>query len=117
MKQIADRASFDPNAAYVLVGALGGLGRSLAAWMVERGAVHLVVISRSGIDKPEAKLLVKELQELGAEPEVIQCSVLNKDKLTSIIQQVHSRHTVKGVVHAAMVEGVSMLPPQTHDHH
>lgn len=108
MKQVAPPASFHPDAAYILVGALGGLGHSLAAWMVERGAKRLVFVSRSGLDKPEAKQLVKDLEELGAAPEVVRCSVLDCKKLTQEIQKVSCRYSIKGVIHAAMVEGVSI---------
>ncbi|KAK7792288.1 hypothetical protein R5R35_011035 [Gryllus longicercus] len=38
-----------PDASYVLVGGLGGLGLELAHWMVQRGARHLVLVSRRGV--------------------------------------------------------------------
>ncbi|KAJ5813636.1 Lovastatin nonaketide synthase [Penicillium pulvis] len=38
----------DPNASYILAGALGGIGRSIARWMVSRGAKQLIFLSRSG---------------------------------------------------------------------
>ncbi|KAF1979893.1 KR-domain-containing protein [Bimuria novae-zelandiae CBS 107.79] len=44
----ARQGSFDCNATYILVGGLGGLGRSLITWMAGRGARHIAVISRSG---------------------------------------------------------------------
>ncbi|CVK99497.1 uncharacterized protein FMAN_02337 [Fusarium mangiferae] len=37
----------DGSATYLLVGGLGGLGRALSVWMVERGARNLVFLSRS----------------------------------------------------------------------
>ncbi|KAL7625750.1 hypothetical protein AAE478_004973 [Parahypoxylon ruwenzoriense] len=100
-----NRASFDPNATYVLIGCLGGLGRSLAVWMVDRGARHLVFLSRSGAEKTESALLMKELITMGADPEVIRCSVTDRDALVSAIEQISKHHSVKGVIHAAMVEG------------
>ncbi|TGO19696.1 hypothetical protein BTUL_0003g01530 [Botrytis tulipae] len=47
------------DASYLLIGCLGGLGRSLTSWMVERGARHLVFLSRSGTDSPSALALVE----------------------------------------------------------
>ncbi|EKD17799.1 lovastatin nonaketide synthase [Drepanopeziza brunnea f. sp. 'multigermtubi' MB_m1] len=44
----------DAKATYLMVGCLGGLGRSLTTRMMERGATSFAFISRSGADKPEA---------------------------------------------------------------
>ena len=44
------RATFNPKAAYLLVGGLGGLGRAVSLWMAERGARHLTYLSRSAGD-------------------------------------------------------------------
>ncbi|KAI0483732.1 putative polyketide synthase [Xylaria cf. heliscus] len=99
------RATFDPNAAYLLVGCLGGLGRSLAAWMVERGARHLVFLSRSGADKPETAAIVKELVTAGAAPDIIRCDVTDKTAVVSVVGRISAARQVKGVIHAAMVEG------------
>lgn len=83
---------FDGNATYLLVGCLGGLGRSLtyvsplslflfsplslspphlsvatngnfpSMWMISRGARNFIYLSRSGADKPEAASLVHDLE-------------------------------------------------------
>lgn len=108
------RANFDPDAAYILVGSLGGLGRSLAVWMVERGARYLIFLSRSGADKPEAQLLMEELVGMGAEPDVIRCSVTDRDALLSTVENISMERPVKGVVHAAMVEGDALFDNATY---
>ncbi|KAI6777704.1 Beta-ketoacyl synthase [Emericellopsis cladophorae] len=107
------RAAFDPTAAYLLVGCLGGLGRSLAAWMVERGARHLVFLSRSGADKPETVALVRDLEAAGAVPEVIRCDVICQKSVTLAVSDISCRTKVKGVIHAAMVEGDALLANAT----
>lgn len=50
----AEQLQFSADATYLLVGCLGGLGRSLTSWMMDRGARDFVLLSRSGADKPEA---------------------------------------------------------------
>lgn len=75
--------------------------------MVERGARHLVFLSRSGADKPETVSLVEELAAAGARPEVLRCDVTDQRGLVSAVQRASSLGQVKGVIHAAMVEGVS----------
>ncbi|KAH9940662.1 polyketide synthase [Amylocystis lapponica] len=41
-------AAFDPRATYVIIGGIGGLGVAIARCMVENGARHVVLTSRSG---------------------------------------------------------------------
>lgn len=77
--------------------------------MVERGARHLVFLSRSGIAKPEAVTTVEELLAAGADPEVISCDVTDRKALVSAVEKISSARQIKGVIHAAMVEGVSEL--------
>ncbi|TGO92077.1 hypothetical protein BPOR_0011g00280 [Botrytis porri] len=58
---------FPANATYVIAGGLGGLGRSSARWMVNRGARNMILLSRSGVNgKKAAQTLVSELEGQGA---------------------------------------------------
>jgi len=43
----APQVRFREDAAYVITGASGALGRQVARWMVEKGARHLILISRT----------------------------------------------------------------------
>ena len=43
---------------YLLVGGMGGFGRSIATWMAEKGAKKMAFVSRSGSSTPAAKQLV-----------------------------------------------------------
>jgi len=76
--------------------------------MVERGARHLVFLSRSGTDKPETAAIVDELVAAGANPEVIRCDVANKKAVVSVVEKLSAARQLRGVLHAAMVEGVSI---------
>lgn len=77
--------------------------------MVERGARHLVFLSRSGMANPEAVRTVRELLAAGASPQVISCDVTDRKALFSAVEKVSEKRQIKGVIHAAMVEGVSGL--------
>ncbi|TLD18131.1 hypothetical protein PspLS_10422 [Pyricularia sp. CBS 133598] len=52
---------FRDDAAYLLAGGMGGLGRAVATWMAERGARHFVFLSRSAAD-PRNEPFVEELR-------------------------------------------------------
>ncbi|KAL4900418.1 hypothetical protein BDW74DRAFT_182748 [Aspergillus multicolor] len=59
--------SFRSDASYLLVGGLGGLGRSVSTWMVERGARCLVYLSRSVCASEKDQTFIHELEEQGCE--------------------------------------------------
>ncbi|KLU92414.1 hypothetical protein MAPG_11360 [Magnaporthiopsis poae ATCC 64411] len=103
MQPTATAIAFSPDVAYLLVGCLGGLGRSLTAFMMERGARDFVFLSRSGADKPEAAQLIKTLQSAGARPSVYRGDAANKRDVERVVSEVSRSRPVKGVVHAAMV--------------
>ncbi|KAH7907339.1 putative polyketide synthase [Hygrophoropsis aurantiaca] len=44
---------FEPDAAYLLVGGIGSLGVQVSRWMYEKGARHIVLTSRSGLQSLE----------------------------------------------------------------
>ena len=102
------RVSFDPEANYLLVGCLGGLGRSIARWMAERGARHLTFISRSGASSVEAASTIRELKDMGVQTKIFHCSTTERSELFAAVRQTSNEIPIKGVLHAAMVEGVSV---------
>jgi NADPH:quinone reductase-like Zn-dependent oxidoreductase len=98
---------FSSESSYLLVGCLGGLGRSLVRWMFSRGARHFVFLSRSGTDNPEAAEFVVELQNLGAKRTVVKGDVSLRSDVDQAIQQAKS--PIKGVMQLAMALTVRYL--------
>ncbi|KAF7562295.1 hypothetical protein G7046_g1836 [Stylonectria norvegica] len=95
---------------YLLVGCLGGLGRSLTTWMIERGAKHFAFVSRSGADKDEAAKLIKAIHQAGACTQVYRGDAANMRDVATVIDDITSSgKLVRGVVHAAMVLEDGML--------
>ncbi|MCJ1377213.1 hypothetical protein MMC17_000305 [Xylographa soralifera] len=101
VRPTATRVTFDSSATYLLVGCLGGLGRSISMWMAERGARNLVYLSRSGADKPEAARLLEALRKLGVVAEIIRCNITVQREVKAAVQQIQS--PIRGVIQAAMV--------------
>ncbi|KAL0931325.1 polyketide synthase [Colletotrichum truncatum] len=60
-QRAADLFRLDPNVTYLLVGGMGGLGRSLARNFAAAGARHIAFLSRSGDASAEARTLLAEL--------------------------------------------------------
>lgn len=102
--------ALSPNGTYLLVGCLGGLGRSLTKWMMERGARHFAFISRSGVDKPEAARVVAGIEKVeGASAKVYRADASDEEAVQRIVHSLQEELPIRGVVHAAMVLKVIFL--------
>ncbi len=102
---------FSADAAYLLVGCLGGLGRSLTTWMMEKGCRNFAFISRSGADKPEAAQVVESIKEAGASAQVFRADATIDTDVAKVVSAVTAARAIRGVVHAAMVLQVSISTP------
>lgn len=91
----------NPEKTYLLIGCLGGLGRSISRWMMSRGARNFVFLGRSGCDRPEAQELVSRLQGTGANVEVVRGDVSNQEDVNAAVNACAGR-PIGGVVQAAM---------------
>ena len=94
---------FRPDATYLLVGALGGLGRSLGSWMMERGAKHFTFMARSGMDSQQAAILVADMRAAGATIQVVRGDVTVRADVDRALSGISAEFPLRGVVHAAMV--------------
>ncbi|RSL49057.1 hypothetical protein CEP54_012625 [Fusarium duplospermum] len=98
-RAITQSIKFAPDAAYLLVGGSGGLGRALAIWMTEHGAKHLVFLSRSVATN---NTVSAELESMGCTVTMIRGSVNNLEDIKGAIEM--SPAQIRGVFHLAMVQ-------------
>ncbi|KAE9375121.1 BcPKS8, polyketide synthase [Stipitochalara longipes BDJ] len=92
------------DVSYILIGGTGGLGRSMARWMVDHGARNLVLVSRSGTVAGKVKTLVSELTAVGANISIKRCDVSDSSSVNALIRKdMVGMPEIKGVVHGAMV--------------
>ena len=93
--------SLDPKASYLLVGGLGGLGRSIATWMVEHGARSLVFLSRSAGSSSEDRAIIAELKDQGCSVSTVAGKVQDMNDVLKAVSS--ATYGIKGVIHLAMV--------------
>lgn len=94
------------DATYLIVGGTGGLGRSMARWMVQHGAAHIVLLSRRGTVTPAVQALADEAQASGAHIHVRPCDVADESSVSALLAWISSTAKlppVRGVIHSAMV--------------
>ncbi|RKK69506.1 Lovastatin diketide synthase mokB [Fusarium oxysporum] len=103
------RLELHSDATYLLVGCLGGLGRSLTTWMMKRGARNFAFLSRSGTDSEQAALCVRDLEARGARVQVFGGDAAIKEDVERAVASIPSDKPLRGIVNAAMVLQVDGL--------
>lgn len=94
------------DGSYLIVGGLGGIGRSVCGWLVAHGARNLIIISRRGDAKSSSTALVTQLGNAGCRVEIFSCDVAVESQVASTIKtctEVLGMPPIRGVIQAAMV--------------
>ncbi|HEX5633730.1 MAG TPA: KR domain-containing protein, partial [Gemmatimonadales bacterium] len=103
-----------PDGIHLVTGGLGGLGLSLARWLVERGARDLVLTSRRGLPPREQwdslpagsesarqAAVVREIEAKGARVEVTAIDVADEARMRTLIAGLAERAPLRTVFHLA----------------
>lgn len=99
--KVAPETIFSGTSTYLLIGGMGGLGKAVATWMVEKGARSFVFLSRSAGTSAGSKAFLLELESQG-------CSALavpgDVSQITDIERAIKAAPTsMAGVIQMAMV--------------
>ncbi|KAK8115727.1 polyketide synthase [Apiospora sp. TS-2023a] len=115
VRPLRRKVTFSPEGTYLLVGCLGGLGRSLTTFMLARGARDFVFLSRSGTDHASAKAVVQNLEDAGAKVRAFRGDATVLSDVERTVSEVTATGVpIRGVVHAAMVLDDGMYESMTH---
>ncbi|KAI1380906.1 ketoacyl-synt-domain-containing protein [Hypoxylon crocopeplum] len=105
----------NPDGTHVIIGGTGGLGRSMARWMVERGARHIVLLSRSGGTAHELEQLIHETRDR-ANIVIEACDIASEEDTSQLVRKCNETlPPICGVVHAAMMLHDGLIEDMTHD--
>jgi len=103
---------FREDGAYLITGGLGGLGLTVASWLIERGARHLLLLSRRDCDDAVADQ-VKALASTGAHVEFFQADVSRRESLEKALRRMDvTMPPLRGVIHCAGVVADGVLREQ-----
>lgn len=100
------------NGTYVIAGGLGGLGLEIARFLANRGAKHLVLLSRR---KFKDQALCEEFSSLGVESfHVACCDITSKASVEELALFIKSSMPpVRGIIQSAMVLKDALLEGMT----
>jgi NADPH:quinone reductase-like Zn-dependent oxidoreductase/acyl carrier protein len=89
---------------YLITGAFGGFGKVLANWLVQGGARHLVLSSRSGASTPEAKAFVGSLRARGVSVRIVKADAGSPQDIARLFAEIRAgAQPLRGLFHLAMV--------------
>ncbi|MEM7756775.1 MAG: SDR family NAD(P)-dependent oxidoreductase [Cyanobacteria bacterium P01_A01_bin.40] len=103
------------DATYLITGGLGALGLQLAWWMAEKGAKHIVLLSRSE-PSSTARSSITQIEKTGIRVIVFQADVSSLEDLSQVLTEVqNSLPPLRGIIHAAGILKDGILQQQTWD--
>lgn len=98
------------DATYLITGGLGKIGLSLANFLVEKGARHIALVSRTGLPDPSSRAehqelaaqLIQDLETKGINIKSYKADVSDFGKMKKVLEEIQATQAaVKGVFHAA----------------
>ncbi|KAF2768961.1 reducing type I polyketide synthase, partial [Teratosphaeria nubilosa] len=104
------------DATYVIVGGLGGIGRSVTVMLAERGAKHIALLSRSAGTKISHHDFIRKLESKGCNVLALPCNIADRASLEQAKDELQRRSfpRVCGVIQGAMVLDDSVFERMSH---
>ncbi|HVY15657.1 MAG TPA: SDR family NAD(P)-dependent oxidoreductase [Rhodopila sp.] len=95
--------AFDPAACYLVTGAFGGVGPSLATWLADHGARSLVLAGRSlGDAGHPSEALRQRLRDRGVDVRLERCDVGDRSSVAALFDRIRQAGVpLRGLFHAA----------------
>ncbi|AEO58697.1 polyketide synthase [Thermothelomyces thermophilus ATCC 42464] len=104
------------DATYLVIGGMGGIGQHIAAWMMEKGARNVLIVSRGAEASPDVPSMKAMAEADGCKLAIRSCDVTDARAFADLLAWAASSSAgggglppIRGVVNAAMVLRNSVL--------
>ncbi|MCX7124412.1 MAG: SDR family NAD(P)-dependent oxidoreductase, partial [Gammaproteobacteria bacterium] len=96
--------TLNSNATYLVTGGLNGFGFRTAEWLAEKGAKHLVLLGRSGVNCETIKSAIAALNDQGVSVHAKALDITDSEVLNNLLLEIKNEMPpLKGIFHAAAV--------------
>jgi len=103
------------EASYLVVGGLGGIGRTVCEWLIGRGARNIIVMSRSA-NAEKICSFSEEAAQRGCRVYASACDIANEQSVQAAFDDCEKNMPpIRGVIQGAMVLHDSLVERMTHD--
>ncbi|KAH7476085.1 Mycocerosic acid synthase [Fusarium oxysporum f. sp. matthiolae] len=99
---VPTRLNLRADRSYLITGGASGLGLQIARFLAERGAKHLILVSRSGPKTAEDKAILLEMEASGVVITIEHADISNREMVASLFCK-RDWPTIAGIVHCANV--------------
>lgn len=104
-------AAFRSDRSYLIAGGASGFGLEIARWMADRGARHLVLLSRSGPKSDEDWAAVSKIRSQGVQVLLEQGDISDRSAIDRLVERVRIElPPLSGVVHGAAILDDASIP-------
>ncbi len=108
MAPSVQKISLQAEAGYLITGGLGGIGIKTAERLAERGARHLVLVSRRQPNE-SAREAITQITATGCQVDVVPADVSTAEGVRAMLQPFSPDRPLRGIIHAAGIESFSAL--------
>jgi microcystin synthetase protein McyG len=99
----SETPAMSPDATYFVTGGLGGLGLTVAEWLINHGARYLVLLGRTGPSR-DVRNRFREWERTGVQIVIEQSDVSDRGRMAEIFEGIdRNLPTLRGIVHSAGV--------------
>lgn len=100
----------EPDVSFLIVGGLGGIGRAVAFWLMDKGAKNVLIVSRNAEEHVEAAALLEKAERGKCNLKIHNCDVSSEKSLIRLLNHVRdSMPPIRGVIDAAMALDVRII--------
>ncbi|KAK8080384.1 hypothetical protein PG997_008202 [Apiospora hydei] len=107
--------ALNPEATYVITGGTKGIGLSLGYWMIEHGAMNLVLLGRSGASGAEVQKLLNKYKGTNVCVRALACDVGSRTELEGVMESIKDLPPVRGVIHSALLLSDKLFENATYE--
>ncbi len=100
---------------YVIAGGTGSIGLGIAQRLIDRGAKHLVLLSRSGLTVGSSVYEQVETMRQHAQILTPALDITSRDELKTLLAQLRSQLPITGIIHGAGIFDIAPISSLTND--